>query len=118
MNGLSSKTNKALYLILAGLMARPLMDAISSLMDSSNISGFLEHIGNLGAIGCSGLGVIMLLSDCLKPKEGETGTDAATTMLLRVAMVFVIVIMLVVLMQLVGEVKLPDQSAPQPGQTS
>ena len=97
------------YLILGGLMARPLMTALSSLMGSdSGVGKFLDHIGNLGAIGCTGLGVIMLLSDCLTSKDGESGTEAATSMLIRVAMVFVIVIMLVVLMQLVGEVKLPN----------
>ena len=109
MTGLSSRTQNALYLILGGLMARPLMTALSSLMGSdSGVGKFLDHIGNLGAIGCTGLGVIMLLSDCLSSKDGESGTEAATSMLIRVAMVFVIVIMLVVLMQLVGEVKLPN----------
>ena len=106
---LSGRTQNALYLILGGLMARPLMTAISSLMnDDSGVRGFLEQIGNLGAIGCTGLGVIMLLSDCLTSRGDETGSEAAMSMLLRVAMVFVIVIMLVVLMQLVGQVKLPD----------
>jgi len=106
---LSRRTQNALYLILAGLMARPLMTAISSLMNNeSGIRGFLEQIGNLGAIGCTGLGVIMLLSDCLTSRGDETGSEAAMSMLLRVAMVFVIVIMLVVLMQLVGQVRLPD----------
>ena len=109
MTGLSSRTQNALYLILGGLMARPLMTALSSLMGSdSGVGKFLDHIGNLGAIGCTGLGVIMLLSDCLTSKAGESGSEAATSMLIRVAMVFVIVIMLVVLMQLVGEVKLPN----------
>ena len=110
--GLSSRTQNALYLILGGLMARPLMDALSSLMGTdSGIGGFLEQIGNLGAIGLTGLGVIVLLSDCLTSRSEETGSEAAMSMLLRVAMVFVIVIMLVVLMQLVGEVKLPGAEA-------
>ena len=71
---LSGRTQTALYLILGGLLARPLMSALMSLMDNESINGFLSEIGNLAAIGGAGLGVIMLLSTPLRPGKAPTPT--------------------------------------------
>ena len=107
-SSIPANTQKALYLILGGLLAKPLMDMILSIIntESGKVEEFLGHFGSLGSVGLAGLGVIMLLSETLAPRANEDGNDAAISTLIRVAMVFVIVIMLVILMELTTSINI------------